>query len=67
MPVDSEFTNAVAMGDVDDDGSVGLMDFGELLAGWGDCPAPPVECRADANRDGSVDVSDLFILLANWD
>jgi len=59
--------SSMPIGDIDDDGSVGLMDFGELLAGWGTCPAPPGRCRADANRDGTVDVDDLFILLANWD
>ena len=59
--------SSMPIGDVDDDGSVGLLDFGKLLAGWGTCPAPPERCRADANRDGTVDVGDLFIVLANWD
>ena len=59
--------SSMPRGDVDDDCSVGLMDFGEMLAGWGDCPAPPTGCRSDTNRDGRVDVGDLFILLANWD
>jgi probable HAF family extracellular repeat protein len=54
------------MGDLDGDGSVGVLDLLALLDAWGDCPDPPAECPADLDDDGVVGVSDLLILLANW-
>ena len=59
--------SSMPMGDVDDDGHVGLEDFGRVIARWGDCPSEPTACPSDVNHSGSVDLSDLFTLLANWD
>lgn len=55
----------VRVGDVDLDGSVGVMDFLALLGAWGGCGEDPL-CPADGNRDGVVDVLDFLALLANW-
>ena len=54
------------IGDLDGDGAVGILDFLALLAAWGPCPAPPIECPADLDGDGTVGISDFLILLANW-
>ena len=57
----------VIPGDLDDDGSVGVVDLLLLLAAWGPCPRPCVPyCPGDLDRDCTVGVSDLLILLANW-
>ncbi len=52
-------------GDIDGDGTVGIIDLLALLAAWGPCLGPPV-CPADLDDDGSVGITDLLILLANW-
>ncbi|MHC4220075.1 MAG: hypothetical protein ACYSU7_16645, partial [Planctomycetota bacterium] len=54
-------------GDVDGDGTVGIMDFLGLLAAWGPCPDPPASCPADLTGDGIVGLDDLETLLKNWD
>ena len=51
------------LGDLDGDGVVGIVDFLELLAVWGPCPAP---CIADLDGDGMVGIVDFLALLANW-
>ena len=51
------------IGDLNNDGSVGVPDILILLAFWGPCG--PV-CLRDLDGDGNVGVSDLLILLANW-
>jgi hypothetical protein len=48
--------------DLDLDGAVGVTDFLELLAAWGDNPGHP----ADFTGDGTVGVEDFLALLANW-
>jgi len=48
--------------DLDLDGAVGVTDFLELLAAWGDNPGHP----ADFTGDGTVGVEDFLMLLANW-
>ena len=54
-------------GDVDGDGTVGILDFLDLLAAWGPCPEPcPPSCSADFDNDCQVGITDLLILLANW-
>ncbi len=53
-------------GDLDGDGSVGIIDLLTLLAAWGPCPNPPQECPADLDDDGDVGILDLLTLLANW-
>jgi hypothetical protein len=54
-------------GDLDGDGTVGILDFLALLAAWGPCPAAcPPACPADLDRDCSVGILDFLTLLANW-
>jgi uncharacterized protein (TIGR03437 family) len=54
-------------GDLDRDGSVGVLDFLALLAAWGPCSAPcPPSCAADFDSDCEVGVTDFLILLASW-
>ena len=53
-------------GDLDGDGSVGIIDLLTLLAAWGPCPDPPQDCSADLDDDTTVAILDLLILLANW-
>jgi hypothetical protein len=52
--------------DIDNDGAVGVLDFLELLAGWGTCPVAPACCRADVNGDNQVSVADFLLLLGAW-
>ncbi len=52
-------------GDLDCDGSVGLLDVLALLADWGTCFGSST-CPADLNGDAAVGVPDLLLLLANW-
>ncbi len=54
---------AVALGDLDGDGAVGVTDLLDLLGAWGSCPGC---CLADLNLNGTVGVADLLILLAAW-
>lgn len=60
------FGAAGALGDLDGDFSVGILDLLSLLASWGACPPPPDQCPADIDGDGMVGVLDLLELLANW-
>ncbi len=48
--------------DLDEDGSVGILDLLTLLAAWGSDPAGP----PDFDGDGTVGILDLLTLLANW-
>ncbi len=60
-PIDSAIP-----GDVDGDGTVGILDLLGLLGAWGPCPAPcPQSCAADLDDDCQVGITDLLILLAN--
>ena len=55
---------AVRLGDIDADGVVGVLDFLELLAAWGEFPEA---CSlADLDPDGEIDVSDFLVLMGNW-
>ena len=55
------------VGDLDDDGSVGILDFLALLAAWGPCPDPcPPSCPGDLDGDCVVGIVDFLTLLANW-
>lgn len=54
------------VGDVDADGTVGILDMLALLSQWGPCPQTD-SCAADLDADGAVGISDLLMLLANWD
>ncbi len=53
------------LGDLNNDGQVGVKDLLILLGSWGPCEdcAP---CPADLDGTGVVGVSDLLILLGNW-
>ncbi len=51
---------AVCPHDLDGDGLVGINDFLDLLAQWGNCGA------ADFDADGVVGINDFLELLANW-
>jgi hypothetical protein len=50
------------VGDADGDGSVGVVDFLQLLAAWGPC----VACTEDFDRSGDVGVTDFLDMLGNW-
>ncbi len=52
-------------GDLDGDGSVGVVDLLILLANWGPCKECD-NCEADLDSDCTVGVADLLILLGNW-
>ncbi len=65
-PADPNSTPAVA-GDLDGDGTVGIIDFLLLLSVWGPCPDPcPPSCNADLDGDCAVGITDFLTLLANW-
>ncbi len=51
--------------DFDCDGQVGIVDFLDLLAHWGPCPATG-PCPWDLDRDGTVGIVDFLGLLATW-
>ncbi len=57
---------ATVEGDLDGDGTVGILDFLALLAAWGPCPDPPTTCPADLDSDGTVGILDFLTLLGNW-
>jgi hypothetical protein len=54
------------LGDVNADGVVNIDDLLAVIAAWGDCPKPPVQCAADMNGDDSVNIDDLLLVIANW-
>ena len=57
----------VPLGDIDGDGTVGILDFLILLGSWGPCGAPcPPSCPADLDGDCTVGIVDFLILLGNW-
>lgn len=73
FPVDQVIGPVGSPYDLTGDGVVGIADFLDLLASWGDCPAPcPPTCIADiATPDGpgadcTVGIHDFLLLLANW-
>ncbi|MEE8459211.1 MAG: S8 family serine peptidase [Phycisphaerales bacterium] len=52
---------APTLGDLDNDGTVGIADFLTLLDAWGQ-----VHSSADLDGDGVVGITDFLMLLANW-
>ena len=50
------------LSDVDNDGTVGIIDFLALLGAWGPNAGHP----ADIDDDGIVGILDLLALLADW-
>ncbi len=63
-----DFTFDVAiLGDLDEDQTVGILDFLLLLAAWGPCPDPcPPSCPGDLDGDCVVGIVDFLTLLGNW-
>ncbi len=53
--------SAPTLGDLDNDGSVGILDFLALLADWS-----LTHSSADLDGDGTVGILDFLILLGNW-
>ena len=63
----TEFLCEAIPGDLDGDGTVGILDFLELLASWGPCARPcPPSCTADLDGDCTVGITDFLLLLGNW-
>ncbi len=57
----------VIPGDLDDDGTVGIIDLLLLLDAWGPCPELcPTFCTGDLDGNCSVGIVDLLLLLGNW-
>ncbi len=55
------------LGDLDGDGTVGIVDFLLLLAAWGPCSDPcPPSCPGDLDGDCVVGIIDFLALLGNW-
>ena len=52
----------VCVGDLNNDGSVGVDDLLEVIGSWGPCDG----CSADLNGDGTVNVTDLLSLVDAW-
>ncbi len=52
---------AAIPGDINNDGTVSVLDLSLLLSSWGKSGV-----AADLNASGNVDVFDLSLLLANW-
>ncbi len=59
------FARYLLIGDLNDDGVVGVPELLALLGAWGPCPSCS-NCPADVDGDCQVGVPDLLILLANW-
>lgn len=49
-------------GDINRDGTVGVIDLLAVISDWGRCPC----CPTDLNGDGFVDVSELLDVISNW-
>jgi hypothetical protein len=58
-----DYVDVLAVGDIDGDGTVGIVDFLMLLGSWGPCSEA---CLADLDGDGAVGITDFLIMLANW-
>lgn len=56
---------AICMGDINNDGRVGLADLSILLANYGSGP-DAFALQGDLDNDGDVDLTDLSRLLADF-
>lgn len=52
--------------DVNQDGTVNVVDMLSVINGWGVCPNPPQPCPNDINADGLVNVLDLLAVINAW-
>jgi hypothetical protein len=71
IPESMWWHHVVIYGDINDDGSVDVLDLLELIGAWGSCDLFPPgqgsdDCAPDLNGDGNVDVEDLLELIAQW-
>lgn len=57
----SASTQAGKIGDIDNNGSVDIIDLSKMLARWGTNDA-----AADINKDGTVNIVDLSLLLSHY-
>ena len=57
-----QIDEVVCIGDINNDGSVGVDDLLEVIGSWGPCDG----CSADLNGDGTVNVTDLLSLVDAW-
>jgi len=71
--IDNTFTDGTIHvkipGDVNGDGTVDMLDMGEISAHW--YPGPPIgplgyDANADINSDGAVNIIEAGIVSANW-
>ena len=53
------------LGDLNQDGSVNILDLFRLIGGMGPC-TDCAACPADLNGNCAVDLADVFLLLGNW-
>ena len=54
-------------GDINGDGTVGILDYLEMVDMWGPCPLPcPPSCPADLNGDCLVNITDFIMLVDYW-
>ncbi|MFN0136714.1 MAG: hypothetical protein ACKVS9_11440 [Phycisphaerae bacterium] len=65
QPADASQTPCI--GDVNGDGSVGLPDLAQMLAGFGSCEGDPnYHSELDLNSDLCIGITDLALLLSNF-
>ncbi|MFK7959835.1 MAG: hypothetical protein AB8G96_04850 [Phycisphaerales bacterium] len=57
--------DAATNADLNDDGSVDILDLLTVLSNWGPCDDPD-GCFTDPSGDGIVEINDLLTVLANW-
>ena len=53
----------VALGDVNGDGDISILDLVQISYYILDLSVPDYECAADYNQDGSVDILDLVAIV----
>lgn len=64
-PVAGSRPKTTAVGDLDGDGFVGIVDLNIVLSNW-NLSVPPGNTPADTNDDGFVGIEDLNTVLGNW-
>jgi hypothetical protein len=53
--------------DIDNDGSVNVLDLVAIINNWGPCDGGPSQCPADVTGNGQVNVEDLIEVLFAWE